>query len=99
VRDVEKWLEEIKFKQRQRHAKNIETVKREHTPQHILAMKELWQDLTLAEDSDRKVFPERVVNRLMHLAYLSGLDGVEDRSARKGYSRAVEKMAQLLESL
>jgi hypothetical protein len=81
----------------------IEIVNKD-TPQNILMAKTVWCKL---EDDKAKAttlnnefgFTERLVNKLMHFAYLKGSSDIEQRSYDRGYEQArqdiLEKIGEL----
>ena len=100
--DVMKWLEEIKKSQRKHHAERIKTVLSTDVPQHILATKEIAEDLSSGTDGYVRnemgfFFTERLVNRLMYLSYLHGCAEIDEKSFNKGRNAAIEMMREKLE--
>jgi hypothetical protein len=99
--DVMKWLEGIKERQREYHKDDIKIVMANNPPQHILATKEIADDLTIGEEGYSRTevgffFKERLVNRLMHLCYLHGRRDIDSKSFELGYQKAMEVMQDKL---
>jgi len=101
---IMQWLDEIQKRQAEFHKERIERVLREKIPQHILATKEIADLLVVGEDGycrtkDGFFFREKLVNRLMYLAYLHGRDDIDERSFRAGHDMAIEEMRRMLEDV
>jgi hypothetical protein len=102
--EVMKWIEGIKNSQREYHKKRIDYVLKNEVPQHILATKEIADDLTVGEDGYTRTevgffFKEGLVNKLMHLAYLHGKDEIDKRSFELGKNKAIEMMQSKINEL
>ncbi len=102
--DALKFLGQIKARQREFHKERVKKVMSEEVPQHILATKELADDLVLGDEGYARTeagffFKEKLVNRLMHLAYLHGRDEIGERSFNLGREKAIAIMQAKLEEL
>jgi len=102
--EISDYLDKVKKAQKNLHAKRIEIVKRNEVPQHILATKEIANEL--CDDGDGYAttetgfyFREKLVNRLMYLSYLHGKDEIDKASFKKGYKHAIEKFETILKEM
>ena len=102
--DVMAFLDNIKNIQRAYHKNRIRTVLSTEVPQHILATKSIADELVKGDEGYVRnevgfFFTEKLVNRLMHLAYLHGRDDIDERSFEAGKNKAIELMQRKLEEL
>jgi hypothetical protein len=82
----------------------IEISKKDDTPNQVLfakgACKEFHDDdkcFTFSADFEGFAFSERMVNKLMHLAFLMGSKDVDKDSFESGYNKARAEMATFLD--
>jgi hypothetical protein len=93
--------QQLKKDHAERNADLISKVKRDEVPQNILMAKTVSNIL---DDGEKCTtgnnlefgFTERMVNKLMHYAFLLGATGVDERSFERGYEKAREEMAKFL---
>jgi hypothetical protein len=92
--------QQMKKDHAERNADLINHVKKSDTPQNILMAKTVSK--LLDDGEDRTVgemefgFSEKMVNSLMHYAFMLGAVGTDERSFEKGYEKAREEMAKFL---